>query len=61
MDLTCINVSLPTTVSLCPHQQLFKCHAFSIKRSRTDIKAQNRKHVFDRSGSGLDDVELLMP
>lgn len=50
MVLTCVNVSLPITVSLCPHQHFFKCHVFSIKRSRTGIKAHNHNQVFDRSG-----------
>lgn len=57
MDLTCIMFLSPPQ---CPHELLFE-NVSSIKRSRTDIKAHNRKQVFDRSGSGPDDVELLLP
>lgn len=32
-----------------------------VRRSRTDIKAHNRKRVFDRSEEELNDVELLLP
>lgn len=49
MDLTWLNVSLPTAVSLL-YAQFFTFNIFSFKMSRTDIKAHNRKQLFDRSG-----------